>query len=78
MQHRFLLLSTVENGGITTSTAFTDVLKAHNIRISMDGKGSYRDNIFIERLWRTVKYECVYLHAFDDGRDADPVKNFVC
>ena len=53
-----------------TSTAFTDVLKAHNIRISMDGKGSYRDNIFIERLWRTVKYECVYLHAFDDGRDA--------
>ena len=53
-----------------TSTAFTDVLKAHNIRISMDGKGSYRDNIFIERLWRTVKYECVYLHAFDDGSDA--------
>ena len=36
----------------------------------MDGKGSYRDNIFIERLWRAVKYECVYLHAFDDGRDA--------
>ena len=59
-----------DQGAQFTSTAFTDVLKAHNIRISMDGKGSYRDNIFIERLWRTVKYECVYLHAFDDGRDA--------
>ena len=59
-----------DQGAQFTSTAFTDVLKAHNIRISMDGKGSYRDNIFIERLWRTVKYECVYLHAFDDGSDA--------
>ena len=59
-----------DQGAQFTSTAFTDVLKANDIRISMDGKGSYRDNIFIERLWRTVKYECVYLHAFDDGRDA--------
>ncbi|RCV92191.1 IS3 family transposase [Vreelandella rituensis] len=50
-----------------TSKAFTDVLDAHEIRISMDGKGSYQDNIFVERLWRSVKYECVYLKAFEDG-----------
>ena len=49
-----------------TSEAFTDVLKRHDIQISMDGKGCYRDNIFVERLWRTVKYECLYAHAFDD------------
>ena len=50
-----------------TSQAFTEVLKAHGVRISMDGKGCYRDNIFVERLWRSVKYECVYLKAFEDG-----------
>jgi len=50
-----------------TSEAFTDVLKAHKVRISMDGKGAYQDNIFVERLWRSVKYECVYLKAFSDG-----------
>ena len=59
-----------DQGAQFTSAAFTDVLKANGIPISMDGKGSYRDNIFIERLWRTVKYECVYPHAFDDGSDA--------
>ena len=46
------------------------MLKKHNIRISMDGKGSYSDNLFIERLWRTVKYEEVYLNAYQDGREA--------
>ncbi|MBZ5875249.1 IS3 family transposase [Chromohalobacter salexigens] len=50
-----------------TSQAFTDVLEAHGVTISMDGKGCYRDNIFVERLWRSVKYECVYLKAFKDG-----------
>ncbi|WP_373862954.1 IS3 family transposase [Halomonas halmophila] len=50
-----------------TSEAFTEVLKAHDVRISMDGKGCYQDNIFVERLWRSVKYECVYLKAFEDG-----------
>ncbi len=40
------------------------------IQASMDGKGSYRDNLFIERLWRTVKYEEVYLKAYQNGRDA--------
>lgn len=51
-----------------TSDAFTGCLKHHGIRISMDGKGCYHDNIFVERLWRTVKYECVYIQTFDDGR----------
>lgn len=48
-----------------TSLAFTDLLKAHDIRISMDGKGAWRDNVFVERLWRTVKYEEVYLRAYE-------------
>jgi putative transposase len=51
-----------------TSEAFTGALKEHGIRISMDGKGCYHDNIFVERLWRSVKHECVYLTAFEDGR----------
>ena len=53
-----------------TSEAFTGLLEQHGVRISMDGKGSYNDNLFIERLWRTVKYEEVYLKAYQDGRDA--------
>lgn len=48
-----------------TSLEFTTVLKQHGIAISMDGKGRWRDNIFVERLWRTVKYEEVYLRAYD-------------
>ena len=55
-----------DQGAQYTSEVFTGLLKSHNIQISMDGKGCYRDNIFVERLWRTVKYECVYAHAFDD------------
>ena len=48
-----------------TSAEFTGVLKAHGIRISMDGKGCWRDNVFVERLWRTIKYEEGYLKAYD-------------
>ena len=48
----------------------TDVLTEAGIRISMDGKGQWIDNVFIERLWRSLKYECVYLNAFDSVRDA--------
>ena len=51
-------------------TAFTGVLAANDIRISMDGKGAWRDNVFVERLWRSVKYEEVYLHAYDNVSDA--------
>lgn len=54
-----------------TSKLFTQVLKKHKISISMDGKGRYLDNIFIERLWRSVKQECVYLMNFQDMRDAE-------
>ena len=53
-----------------TSQAFTGLLKQHGIRISMDGKGAWRDNVFIERLWRSVKYEEVYLHAYDTVSDS--------
>ena len=48
-----------------TSEGFTEVLKAHDIQISMDGKGRWMDNVFIERLWRSLKYEEVYLKAYD-------------
>ena len=48
-----------------TGAEFTGVLKQHQISISMDGKGRWRDNVFIERLWKSVKYEEVYLHAYD-------------
>jgi len=53
-----------------TSEGFTDILKAHNIRISMDGKGRWLDNVFIERLWRSLKYEEVYLKAYDSVAQA--------
>ena len=59
-----------DQGAQFTSEAFTGLLEQHRIRISMDGKGIYNDNLFIERLWRTVKYEEVYLKAYQDGRDA--------
>lgn len=47
----------------------TGVLCAAEIKISMDGRGRWMDNVFIERLWRSVKYECVYLHAFETGSE---------
>jgi len=53
-----------------TSMEFTDILKNAGIKISMDGKGRWMDNIFIERLWRSLKYECVYLHAFENGMES--------
>jgi putative transposase len=54
-----------DQGAQFTSEAFTDVLKTHEIAISMDGKGRWVDNVFVERLWRSVKYEDVYLHAYE-------------
>jgi putative transposase len=53
-----------DQGSQFTSSAFTDVLKAHHVQISMDGKGRWVDNVFVERLWRSVKYENVYLNAY--------------
>ena len=54
-----------DQGAQFTSQAFTTVLKAHAVAISMDGKGRWVDNVFVERLWRSVKYEDVYLHAYE-------------
>jgi len=54
-----------DQGSQFTADAFTGVLKAHGIKISMDGKGRWIDNVFVERLWRSVKYEDVYLHAYE-------------
>lgn len=53
-----------------TSEAFTGVLNARDIRISMDGKGAWRDNVFVERLWRSLKYEEVYLNAYESMAEA--------
>ncbi len=59
-----------DQGAQFTSQAFTSVLDQHGVRISMDGKGRWIDNVFIERFWRSLKYEEVYLYAYDDLRDA--------
>jgi putative transposase len=54
-----------DQGSQFTAKDFIDVLREHKIGISMDGKGCWRDNVFVERLWKTIKYEHVYLHAYD-------------
>lgn len=54
-----------DQGSQFTSEAFTEVLKRNDIAISMDGKGRWVDNVFVERLWRSVKYEDIYLHAYE-------------
>ena len=59
-----------DQGSQFTGAAFTGVLVDHGIAISMDGKGAWRDNVFVERLWRSVKYEEVYLRAYDSVGDA--------
>jgi putative transposase len=59
-----------DQGSQFTSHAFTGVLLKAGIAISMDGKGSWRDNVFVERLWRSIKYEEVYLRAYDTVSDA--------
>jgi putative transposase len=59
-----------DQGSQFTSTAFTDVLHKHKIAISMDGRGAWRDNVFVERLWRSIKYEEVYLKAYDSVAEA--------
>jgi putative transposase len=59
-----------DQGSQFTSEAFTGRLRENNIAISMDGKGSWRDNVFIERIWRSIKYEEVYLHAYQSAQEA--------
>lgn len=58
-----------DQGSQFTSNAFISVLKKAQIRISMDGKGRWIDNVFIERLWRSVKYEDIYLKSYETGKD---------
>ena len=58
-----------DQGSQFTSPRFTGVLETAGVRISMDGRGRWMDNVFIERLWRSLKYECVYLHAFETGSE---------
>jgi putative transposase len=70
--HKFGLpeIMNTDQGSQFTSFAWTDRLRRSGVRISMDGKGRFLDNIFIERLWRTLKYEGVYLHAWETGSEA--------
>ena len=64
------VFSNNDQGAQYTSGEWFDRLKATGCRISMDGKGRWVDNVFVERLWRSVKYEDVCLHAYQDGREA--------
>jgi putative transposase len=59
-----------DQGAQFTGTAFTDLLASHDIDICMDGKGAWRDNVFVERLWKSVKYEEVYLRAYQSVAEA--------
>ena len=59
-----------DQGSQFSGTAFTGVLIKNDIAISMDGKGAWRDNVFVERFWRSVKYEEVYLKAYEDVPEA--------
>ena len=59
-----------DQGSQFTGAAFTSLLASHGIAISMDGKGAWRDNVFVERLWRSVKYEEVYLRAYETVSEA--------
>jgi putative transposase len=59
-----------DQGSQFTAFAWTDPLRRAGVRISMDGKGRFLDNIFIERLWRSLKYECVHLRAWETGSEA--------
>ncbi len=59
-----------DQGSQFTSAVFTGALAAAEIRISMDGRGRWMDNVFIERLWRSLKYEDIYLKGYADGREA--------
>ena len=58
-----------DQGSQFTSPRFVEVLTGAGVRVSMDGRGRWMDNVFIERLWRSLKYECVDLHAFETGSE---------
>src|SRR5487761_2192258 len=64
-QHGTPQIFNTDQGSQFTSEAFTGLLRKHGIAISMDGKGRWRDNVFVERVWKSIKYEEVYLHAYE-------------
>jgi putative transposase len=64
-------------GSQFTSIAFTGLLLENEIKISMDGKGAWRDNIFVERLWRTIKYEEVYLRAYANAEARASIGRYI-
>lgn len=67
-----------DQGAQFTANAFTSVLEDAGVKISMDGKGRWIDNVFIERFWRSLKYECVYLHSFDNLSEArELIRNYI-
>jgi putative transposase len=70
LQHGKPKIFNTDQGSQFTSAAFTGRLEAAGVAISMDGRGRFKDNIFIERLWRSIKYEEVHLKAYADGRKA--------
>ena len=65
--HGAPIIMNTDQGSQFTSDAFIGVLEFNTIIISMDGKGRAIDNIFIERFWRSLKYECIYLNSFETG-----------
>ncbi len=75
-QHGTPEIFNTDQGSQFTSEEFTGVLKAHDIRISMDGKRCWVDNVFVERLWHSVKYEEVYLKAYDSQACLRPRDRF--
>ncbi|NRO99730.1 hypothetical protein GWC77_28270, partial [Paraburkholderia sp. NMBU_R16] len=66
-----------DQGSQFTAGAFTDAVLGRQVRLSMDGKGAWRDNVFVERVWRSIKYEEVYLKAYESVSHAGSVSNFV-
>jgi putative transposase len=70
MRHGIPEIFNSDQGSQFTSEAFTGILNTHGISISMDGRGRWMDNVFVERLWRSVKYEDVYLKAYESIAEA--------
>ena len=68
--HGYPGILNTDQGSQFTSTAFVALAQQHGISLSMDGRGAWRDNLFVERLWKTVKYAEVYLHAYDSVPEA--------
>ena len=67
-----------DQGSQFTSTAFTSILESHSIQISMDGRGRWADNVFVERLWRTIKYEEVYIKSYASPIEAiESLKKYI-